>query len=158
MKEFNISDNLRSSAFLTVKCEDKVNTMTIGWGFEGVIWQKNVFVILIKDMHYTYELMENTDFFTVSFPEKGAKKEALAYFGSNSGRKINKYESGLIDLLEASSVDGYIVEGCIKNYECKILYRQKLLKELFLTDIKQENLHSDGDLHTMIIGEIISSY
>lgn len=32
---------LQKGAFLTVENGDKVNTMTIGWGSIGIMWNKN---------------------------------------------------------------------------------------------------------------------
>ena len=154
MNDYDIFENLNSGAFLTVKNGDEVNTMTIGWGFEGVIWQKKVFVILVRESRYTYELLTKAKYFTVSFPKKGTFKEALNYFGTKSGRDENKYDSNLITLTEASNVDGYFVDGCVQNYECEIIYQQKLQNDSFLNKMIPQKVYADGDIHILFIGEI----
>ena len=156
MGDYNISENLKTGAFLTVKNKDKVNTMTIGWAFEGVIWQKNVFVVLVRESRYTYELLKDAEFFTVSFPKKGTFTEALRYFGTASGRDEDKYKSGLLTLKEASAADGCIVDGCEQNYECRILYRQKLEPGSFDDKTLLSNIYGSADMHAMFIGEILS--
>ena len=154
MNSFSVMNDLRPGAFLTVKDGSKANTMTIGWGLEGIMWQRKVFAALIKDIHRTYELLENAKYFTVSFPQKGTFTEALRHFGSVSGKTADKYESGLVRLTDAQSVDGFLIDGCIKHYECEVIYKQLLQREFFTVTIDPSHLHTDENLHTLIIGEI----
>ena len=63
--------------FLTVKNKENLNTMTIGWGFVGVMWNKPVFIAAVRYSRYTYEMLKKTDNFTVSIPLKGQIKNLL---------------------------------------------------------------------------------
>ena len=44
-----ITQALKKAAFVTTKCGDKVNTMAIGWGHIGRIWERPVFVAYVRD-------------------------------------------------------------------------------------------------------------
>lgn len=52
-----ILEQLQKGAFLTVKSDDKVNTMTIAWGALGFMWYKPVFTAMVRYSRYTYELL-----------------------------------------------------------------------------------------------------
>ena len=74
---------------------ESFNTMTASWGQLGVLWNKNVLTCYIRPNRYTYEFVENGEFFTVSFLGEEYRK-ALAFCGSHSGRDCNKItETGL---------------------------------------------------------------
>lgn len=89
-------ENLKKGAFLTVKSGDKINTMTIGWGFIGFAWSKNLFMVMVRKSRYTHELLENTNEFTVSIPLDNDFKKQLGVCGTKSGRDIDKFkETGL---------------------------------------------------------------
>lgn len=52
--------------------------MTISWGGLGTLWNKPVVTIYVKPIRYTYEFMENNEFFTISFYDETYKR-----FGNN---------------------------------------------------------------------------
>jgi len=37
-----LTTRIKKGAFLTVKAGDSMNTMTVGWGLVGFIWQRSV--------------------------------------------------------------------------------------------------------------------
>ena len=61
-----LMERIKAGAFLTVKADDAVNTMTIGWATIGYIWQKPVFMVAVRDSRHTFTLLEKTDNFTVT--------------------------------------------------------------------------------------------
>ena len=63
--------------FFTVKSGNKINTMTIGWGSLSQYWGEEIFIAPIRPSRYTFELLKNTDEFTVSVPAQGQMDEAL---------------------------------------------------------------------------------
>ena len=68
---FNAERNLEilsKAAFLTTKSGNKINTMVIGWGTTGVMWRMPVFIALVRKCRFTYELLEKSREFTVTFP------------------------------------------------------------------------------------------
>ena len=144
-------------AFLIVKNLKEKNLMTIGWGFVGIMWNKPVFIVAVRYSRHTYDILEDTDEFTVSLPLNGQLKKELIKCGSKSGRYIDKFKEFNIKTKPGEKTKTPAVEKCDLNYECKILYRQSLNSEL----TKNETVKSkyiDHDYHVMIYGEILSCH
>ena len=81
---------------LTAGDSENFNTMTASWGQLGVLWNKNILTCYIRPNRYTYEFVENDEYFTASFLGEEFRK-ALSYCGSHSGRDCDKCkETGLI--------------------------------------------------------------
>jgi len=76
-------------ALLTAGNKEKFNSMTISWGGFGTIWNKPVATVYVKPVRYTYEFMETSECFTISFYDKKYKND-LEILGSKSGRNVNK--------------------------------------------------------------------
>ena len=76
-------------ALVTAGTPEHYNTMTISWGGLGTLWRRPVATVYVKKNRYTFEFMEQSDYFTVSFyPE--AQRRALSLLGSTSGRDGDK--------------------------------------------------------------------
>ena len=74
----------KGRAFLTSKYNGKVNTMTIGWGSIGIVWQKPIFTVLVRQSRYTREFMEKSNNFTVSVCFDDSMKKAFNICGTKS--------------------------------------------------------------------------
>lgn len=161
MSKFELlSSQLPQGAFLTVKDKDRVNTMTIGWATEGIVWGKEVLTVMVRYSRYTYELIKNADSFTVSVPEPDKMKKELAVMGSKSGRDMDKYrETGLV-LSDSREVDTPVVKGCSAYYECDILYRQAMEPASIIKGkgVQERYYESNSDYHVIIYGEIKKCY
>ena len=76
-------------ALLTAGTEGRYNSMTIGWGSLGTVWNKDVLTVYVRPDRYTWEFLKENDTFTVSFfPE--SCREALLLMGRLSGRDGDK--------------------------------------------------------------------
>ena len=75
---------------ITAGTQDHCNTMTASWGGLGVLWHKNVATIYVRPQRYTFEFLENSPAFTLSFFGEEWRK-ALAYCGRVSGREEDKF-------------------------------------------------------------------
>src|SRR5512141_1651102 len=65
------------------------NTMTVGWGSLGTMWEKPLAMVVVRPVRYTYQFMEEYDTFTLSaFPPK--YQRALGILGRRSGRNGDK--------------------------------------------------------------------
>ena len=64
----NLEDAMKNlttrGAFLTVKNNQGVNTMTISWGYIGFSWNKPYFVAMVRPQRYTYEFLKYPQFIT----------------------------------------------------------------------------------------------
>ncbi|MDR1067067.1 MAG: flavin reductase family protein [Clostridiales bacterium] len=140
-------------AFLTVKSGDKTNTMTVSWGYVGFMWQKPYFIALVRPQRYTRKLLNDATSFTISVPYDSLVKE-LAVCGSKSGADFDK--SQVVKFAPAKTVDGAVVEGCDRYYECAINYAQDLNAD----DLPGPIVASvyNGDYHKLFFGEIVDNY
>lgn len=135
---------------ITAKNGDKSNTMTASWGGFGYLWNKHVAYIFIRPQRYTYEFVENSDVFTLSFFEN-SYKDKLAYLGKQSGRTCDKIKESGLTLVEKDDIS-YFGEAK-KVLVCKKLHRQQLNPEGFI-DKKIDEFYNN-DYHIIYIGEII---
>lgn len=62
---------------ITAGTPERCNTMTASWGGLGVLWGANVATCYIRPQRYTYEFMEESEFFTLCFFGEAYRK-ALA--------------------------------------------------------------------------------
>lgn len=150
-------EQLSKGAFLTTNSKGQVNTMTIAWGNIGFMWQKPIFTVMVRPSRHTYEMIENTESFTVSLPVNEDLKEALGYCGTRSGRDTDKIKDMGLKLVDGQSVDTPIIANCSLHYECKIVARQELKPECVSDEI-EERAYNKGDLHTLYYGEIVDCY
>lgn len=165
-KDFNYKLNLvdaldsleQRGAFLTVKDnEDRVNTMTIGWGNIGYEWGRPVFIVLVRESRYTYELLENADDFTVSIPLDDKMNKALGFCGSKSGRDYDKFKECGLKVLNSDKVKSPSIGDCQMIYECKIIYKHDMDLQLLDEEIRNK-WYSSESKHTIYYGEIVKCY
>ena len=134
---------------------ENYNTMTVSWGGLGVLWNKNVVTVYVRPQRYTYEFMENSDHFTLSFFESEWKK-ALSFCGSKSGRDVDKAkECGFTPVM----LDGGIsFEESRLVFSCKKLYYSDIIPSHLLDASLEEANYPNKDYHRIYIGEIINAY
>lgn len=135
---------------ITAGTQDHCNTMTASWGGLGVLWHKNVATIYVRPQRYTFEFLENSPAFTLSFFGEEWRK-ALAYCGRVSGREEDKFaHCGFHVAMEGEDAP-YIQEANLVLV-CRKLYWNDL-----------DPAHMDGtalqhyqnhDYHRMYIAEI----
>lgn len=142
-----------SGGFLSVKAGDKINTMTVEWGYIGFLWNKPYFVVFVRPQRYTKQLIDKAESFTVSIPY-GTMSEELKICGTKSGADIDK--SKVVNFIPAKRVNSPVVSGCNMYYECKINYKDSLLGEKMPEDVRKR-IYRD-DYHDMYFGEIVENY
>jgi flavin reductase (DIM6/NTAB) family NADH-FMN oxidoreductase RutF len=149
---------LPKGAFLTTSDGDKrVNTMTISWGSIGHIWNKPIFMVMVRPSRYSFELIEHHPEFTVSFSVNNRLKNALALCGTQSGRDINKFEQANLHLQAGKEVNVPVIEECELHYECKVVHKQVMVPEFF-NESYDGKWYPEKDYHTMYYGEIVACY
>ena len=133
--------------------DQKFNSMVIGWGHLGRIWNLPTYVVYVRESRYTKDALDKTGEFTVSAPL--------------SGRDVDKVkEAGLT--LEAPEVNH--VPG-IREYpltlECRVLYSQKqdpkeipaeILEKFYPQNCGLPGAVDGRDVHTAYIGLIEDAY
>jgi flavin reductase (DIM6/NTAB) family NADH-FMN oxidoreductase RutF len=151
----SILTQLKEGAFLTVKAGEALNTMTIGWGLIGFLWQKPVFMVPVRDSRHTFTLLEQATDFTVSVPS-GDKKDALSFCGTRSGRDLDKLKACGLTTRPAQRTITPILDMAGLHLECRILYGTPLDRTRL--DPALLALYPKGDFHTLYFGEIATCY
>ena len=138
-------------ALLSAGTKENHNSMTISWGGLGTIWNKPVATVYVRPVRYTYEFMNENDYFTVSFYSEDYKK-ALGVMGSKSGRDTDKdAEAGLT----AKDVENSVTyEEAEVTLLCKKIYYQDMEEDKIPADVL-EKFYSEEPVHRLYIGEVV---
>ena len=113
---------IQKGAFLTVKSENMLNTMTIGWATFGIIWSKPIMMVAVRLSRYTFGIIEAAKDFTVTVPAADMHKE-ITYCGSKSGRDVDKFKMCKLETTDGRQVASPIIKAQGRHYECKIIYK-----------------------------------
>ena len=151
-----LMERIKQGAFLTVKADGIVNTMTIGWATIGYIWQKPIFMIAVRDQRFTFTLLEKTDNFTVTIPAGDKHNKAVMFCGTKSGRDFDKFKECNLLSKPAKCIESPIIDIPGVHYECKIVYKSAMDNAFLNGDL--EKLYPDKDYHTLYFGEILACY
>jgi len=131
--------------------ESNFNTMTASWGGFGILWDLPMAFIFVRPQRYTYQFLEQNDWFTLTFFGPGYRK-VLNFCGSRSGRDVDKIAS--TGLIPKTTESGNIYfEGARLVFECRKMYYQDLDPVNFL-DKRIINKYPSGDYHRMYFGRI----
>ncbi len=159
MKEitaFELNENIlntvgREWMLVTAGNEEKFNTMTVSWGGMGILWNKPVAFTFIRPQRYTYEFIENGDYFTMSAYGHDYGN-ALKFCGTNSGRDTDKArETGLIPVFDEKAP--YFKQARLVLV-CRKMYSQDLNDESIIDESIKANYHGN-DYHRMYVSEIV---
>ena len=138
-------------ALLTAGTIENFNTMTVSWGAIGELWNKDVGFVFVRPQRYTYEFIENNDYFSLSFFGGEFKKE-LGLCGSKSGRDIDKMDAtGFIPVDLGNTVD---FEQAKITVVMKKLAYQDMKPDGFLDESIIKN-YANNDFHRIYVGEIV---
>lgn len=141
----------RQWALVTAGTVAHYNTMTIGWGGLGTLWSRPVATVYVRPNRYTYEFMEQSDYFTVSFFPEDCRP-ALSLLGTRSGRDGDKVaQAGLTPLALEQGVTFREAETTLL---CRKLYWQDLDSARVPAEVLRQ-FYADEPLHRMYIGEVV---
>jgi len=151
----NLFEVMKSQwALLTAGTMDKYNTMTIGWLTAGIIWGKDVVTCYVRPSRYTYQFIEDNDFFTISFYDPRYRSN-LSHLGTHSGREADKVKFVDFHPIELDHTISF--EEARMTIVCKKIYDQQM-DEGKMQTFGIERYYSHGDYHRFYIGEIIKIY
>lgn len=134
--------------------KNHANTMTVSWGYFGMMWNKPMAVVVVRPSRYTFEFMEKYDSFTLTgLPEK-YKKEMLL-LGSVSGRDLEKVENLELTSVPSMTVSAPSFEEADLVLECKKVYWDDFKPENFVNPSIDKN-YPLKDYHRMYFGEVLN--
>ncbi len=135
---------------ITASDKDHINPMTAAWGSVGIMWNRPIFSIVVRDTRYTHTLLEQSDSFTCSFfPHE--HQDILTYCGKHSGFDVDKVKE---TKLTPTFFDQYIgYEEASLIFCCKKASRTILSPDQFIDDTIIRH-YEKRDYHTQYIGYI----
>ena len=146
------------NALLTAGDKTGCNTMTIGWGQNGLVWGLPVCTVYVRPERYTYEFMEENEYFTLSFLGK-ENRSIYNLCGSKSGREVDKVkETGLNSIVTERG--NILFEQDRLGLECRKLFITDMKEELFLDHSVYERWYGGdhGGLHRVYVAEIVDAW
>jgi len=149
-------DILSKGAFLTTQAGGKANSMTISWGAAGIMWNKPVFVALVRATRFTHGLIEKSNEFTITLPSEDMSK-ALNICGVLSGAKTDKIAQAKLKLAPSEKIKPPRIDCKGTHYECKVLYKNNMSAENLDLSVKNK-WYQDDDYHTFYYAEIVASH
>lgn len=141
---------------ITAGNKESFNTMTASWGGIGHLWNKPVAFIFIRSQRYTFEFVEKSELFSLSFFE-GSYRQALNICGTKSGRNTDKVkEAGLTPLFSPEGTPLFREANLV--FECRKLYGQQMTEDNFIDTSILSNFYPHKDIHKLYIGEIVNAW
>ena len=154
MKEFSADIFSRFNKQWALVCAgtlERHNAMTISWGELGTLWGKSVATVYVKPVRYTWQFMEESEYFTVSFyPEE--YRQALTVMGSVSGRDCDK--DAAAGLTPVPAGEGVTYVQAEVTLLCRKIYWQDLDLQRIPADVVRQSYLEEAP-HRMYIGEVL---
>jgi len=116
----------------------KANPVTLGWTMI-VSGNPPMMAIAVAKKHYSTEAIAHSKCFTIAFPSS-EMADAAMFFGSRSGRKVDKLAEFDCRTEPAKEIDSVILSDAVANFECTL-----------------ESQVPAGD-HMIFIGNIVCSH
>ena len=158
---------LSKGILITVKNENKVNSMVISWGKIGIEWNRLIFTTYVRENRFTREMLDKNPEFTVNIPLGKMNPKIFAICGSESGRNIDKVKEAELTLIDSEKISVPAIKELPITLECKVIYRQKqnlegiptdILEKCYPQDIDGFAVGANRDVHIMYYGEIVNAY
>lgn len=143
---------------ITAGTPQRFNMMTASWGGAGYLWNKPAATIFVRPERYTFEFIEQTGRFSLSFLGDG-HKAVHKITGSKSGRDTDKAAAaGLHPLI--TQTGGIFYEETRLGMECNVLYTDKIEAANFQDPALARQWYdpSHGGFHKMYIAEITGAW
>lgn len=146
---------------------DKFNTMVIGWGYLGRLWNMMTFSVFVRKGRYTKGQLDKTGEFTLSVPLGEAVPEIKRICGNQSGFQIDKVKKAGLTLVESEKNHTPGIKEYPLTIECEILYSQDqdltripedIREAMYPQDVPGTAPMANRDHHTMYVGKILDAY
>lgn len=153
-----ITKELERGVLLTTKYGDKVNSMVIGWGHIGRIWELPVFVAYVRKNRFTREMLDSDPEFTVNVPVNGFDKKAFSICGTKSGRNTDKIKEAGLTPVPSDAVSVPAIKEFPLTLECRVIYREEQTASRLPESVRCKFYSIENDDHISYFGEIVSAY
>ena len=116
----------------------KANPITLGWTMI-VSGTPPMMAIAVAGTHYSIKAIRHSKCFTIAFPSADMADAAL-FFGSHSGRDIDKFAEFKCETAPAEAIDSVLITDAVANFECTL---------------ESETVAGD---HIIFVGKVICSH
>jgi flavin reductase (DIM6/NTAB) family NADH-FMN oxidoreductase RutF len=116
----------------------KHNPITLGWTMI-TSHRPPMMAIAVSLTHYSRRVIEEAGEFVLSFPSSSMAEAAL-FYGTNSGRNMDKMKEHPVATQLATQVDSVLLSDAVANFECKL-----------------ESQMETGD-HMLFVGRVVTSH
>jgi len=116
----------------------RANPVTLGWTMI-VSGKPPMMAIAVAKKHYSIETIRHSKCFTIVYPSSEMSEAAL-FFGSKSGRDVDKLAEFDCNTAPAKEIDSVLLADAVANFECTL-----------------ESETEAGD-HIVFVGRIICSH
>jgi flavin reductase (DIM6/NTAB) family NADH-FMN oxidoreductase RutF len=130
------------------------NTMTVAWGFFGIMWNKPMALVVVRPTRFTYAFMEKYDSFTLCAFDKKYHKDLLL-LGTRSGRDGDKIAETKLTPGASEKVTSPSFLEAELIIECKKSYRHDFSPDQFIDESIDKN-YPQKDYHRVYCGEILN--
>lgn len=96
----------------------KANPVTLGWTMIAS-GDPPMMAIAVAKKHYSIEAITHSECFTIAFPS-AQMAEAAMFFGSRSGRKVDKFAEFECETGPAKEIDSLLLLDAVANFECTL--------------------------------------
>jgi flavin reductase (DIM6/NTAB) family NADH-FMN oxidoreductase RutF len=128
-----------SVVFVIAKDRNGVcNPITLGWCMY-TSHKPPMMAVSVGLKRYSLQVIRAAQSFVIAFPAAGMAEEAL-YYGTKSGREVNKLKERPLQTVQASRIDCVLLNDAVVNFECVLASE-----------------HKTGD-HVIFAGEVIASH
>ncbi len=137
-----------------VTCGTKTpNIMVAHFGTVGTLWGRDVFILPIRSIKYSYQIVTDTRCFALNVPARDMRTE-ISLCDTMSGFKTNKFETLGLHPKRAKEIDSYILG------ECGLIVEYKVIAVIPPENLENtvEDLFVNKCPHTLFIGEAVKSY
>lgn len=114
------------------------NPITLGWAMQ-TSHQPPMWAISVGKTRHSLQAIREAGEFVLVFPSDQQEDETL-FFGTRSGREVNKLAETGVRTRPAAEVDGVLLEDAVANFECRVAGELET-----------------GD-HVIFAGEVLASY
>lgn len=134
---------------ITAGTSERWNTMAASWGTMGYLWNKPIVIVFVRPSRYTFEFIEKTEGFTISFFPP-AWRSAIEFCGTHSGRDTDKAQATGLEPVELE--DGRITFSQANLViSCTTASRVPFEPGQLILPAAKEH-YAAGDYHMMYIG------
>jgi len=98
--------------------QGKANPVTLGWTMYAS-GNPPMMAIAVAKKHYSIEAITHSECFTIAFPSAEMADAAL-FFGSKSGREIDKFAEFECETEPAKEIDSVLLADAVANFECML--------------------------------------